>query len=127
MFDPRVAQNPYISADVEERLNRPGGNLTGAVSMNGELIPKLLELMHEMVPATAGIGLLVNPTNPVWITEPSQILLRNLQAAARSLGLQLHVLQASTEREIESAFTNLAQLRPGGLLISSDAFFNAHD
>jgi putative ABC transport system substrate-binding protein len=104
-------------------LNRPGGNLTGAVSMNGELIPKLLELMHEMVPATAGIGLLINPTNPVWVTGPSQIALSILQAQARSFGVQLHVLHAGSERDFDAVFETLAERQAGGLVIAADPLF----
>jgi ABC-type uncharacterized transport system substrate-binding protein len=118
----QVGADP-VALGLVASLNRPGGNLTGAVSMNGELIPKLLELMHEMVPTTAGIGLLINSTNPVWVTEPSQILLRNMQAQARSFGAQLHVLHAGTERDFDAVFATLAQLRAGGLVIAADPLF----
>jgi ABC-type uncharacterized transport system substrate-binding protein len=76
-------------------LSRPGANLTGITSLNVEIGPKRLELLHKMVPTATDIALLVNPTNPNTDT-----LSRNLQAAARTLGLQLHVLNASTERDI---------------------------
>jgi len=111
-FDP-------VAGGVVVSLNRPGGNITGVTSLNTELVPKRLELLRELLPTATIIALLLNPTGP---TAESQS--KDLQAAARSLGLRLHVLHASTEREIESAFANLAQLRPGGLLISADAFFN---
>ena len=78
-------------------LARPGGNLTGVTSLNVEVGPKKLELLHEMVPSATSMALLVNPTNPS-IAEPFS---RALQAAARAVGLQLHVLHASSEREIE--------------------------
>jgi putative ABC transport system substrate-binding protein len=113
-FDP-------VAVGVVASLNRPGGNITGVTSLNAELVPKRLELLHELVPMATIIAVLLNPAGPIV-----EAISRDLQAAARSLGLQLHVLQASTEREIESAFANLAQLRPGGLLISADAFFNTH-
>jgi len=86
-----------------------------------ELGPKKLELLHEMVPTGTTITLLVNPTNPV-----SETLSRDLLAAARILGLQIHVLHASTEREFDQVFATLVQLRAGGLVIGNDPFFNAH-
>ena len=101
-------------------LSRPGGNLTGVTQLSVEVGPKRLELAHELVPAATMIGLLVNPANPV-IAEP---ITRNLQVASRTLGLTLHVLHASTEREIEMAFATLLQLRAGALVIGSDPFFN---
>ena len=100
-------------------LNRPGGNLTGVTSLNGEVGPKLLQVLHEMVPSATNMALLVNPTNPS-IAEPSS---RAVQAAARALGLQLHVLHASSEREIEAAFATLVKLRVGGLVIMPDQLF----
>ena len=99
-------------------LSRPGGNLTGVTQLNVEVGPKRLELAHELVPAATIIGLLVNPKNPT--AEP---ITRNLQEASRTLGLKLHVLHASTEREIEKAFATLLQLRAGALVISPDPFF----
>jgi putative ABC transport system substrate-binding protein len=105
-------------------LNRPGGNVTGMVSLAGELIPKLLELAHEMVPTAATIGLLINSTNLVWSTDPSQTLLRDLQAEARTFGLQLPVLYAGTERDFDTVFATLIQLRAGGLVIAADPLFS---
>jgi putative ABC transport system substrate-binding protein len=101
-------------------LNRPGGNLTGVVNLNLELGPKRLELLHELIPAANPIAFLVNPTNPNAETNT-----RDLQAAARSLGLQLDVLHASTEREINMVFATLGQRRAGALAIGTDAFFNS--
>src|SRR5262245_56484555 len=101
--------------------DRPGGNLTGVSSLNVQVTPKRLELLHQVVPTAAEIAVLVNPTSP---TTDSQ--LRNLQAAARALGLQLHVLHASTERELDAVFANLLQLRAGGLVVASDGFFATH-
>jgi putative ABC transport system substrate-binding protein len=101
-------------------LSRPGGNLTGVTQLNVEVGPKRLELAHELVPAATIIGLLVNPANPT-LAEP---ITRNLQEASRTLGLKLHVLHASTEREIEKAFATLLQLRAGALVIGSDPFLN---
>jgi len=100
-------------------LNRPGGNLTGVTSLAAELGPKRVELLHELVPTATIIAALVNPANP-----NSEAASRDLQAAARSLGLQLHVLNASSERDFDAAFATLVQLRAGGLVILSEAFFN---
>jgi putative tryptophan/tyrosine transport system substrate-binding protein len=102
-------------------LNRPGGNLTGVSSLNVEVTPKRLEILHELIPGVAVVAVLINPTSP---TADSQ--LRNLQAAARALGLQLHVLQASTERDFDTVFATLLQLRAGGLVVASDTFFATH-
>jgi putative tryptophan/tyrosine transport system substrate-binding protein len=99
-------------------LNRPGGNLTGVTTLNEELVPKRLELLREMAPMASSIALLVNPTNP-----SAETLSRDVQAPARTLGLQLHILEASTERNLESAFASLTQLRVGGLVIGPDPFF----
>ena len=88
-------------------------------SLNVEVGPKLLELLHEVVPSATSMALLVNPTNPS-IAEPFS---RALQAAAHTLGLQLHVLHASSECEIEAAFATLVKLRVGGLVIMPDQFF----
>jgi putative ABC transport system substrate-binding protein len=102
-------------------LNRPGGNLTGVSSLNVEVTPKRLEILHELVPTAAVLAVLVNPTSP---TADSQ--LRNLQAAANTLGLQLHVLHASTERDFDTVFATLLRLRAGGLVVASDTFFATH-
>jgi putative tryptophan/tyrosine transport system substrate-binding protein len=102
-------------------LARPGGNLTGVTSLNVEIGPKRLELLHEVVPSATNMALLVNPTNPS-LAEPFS---RALQAAARVLGLQLHVLHASSEREIEAAFETLVKMRTGGLVIMPDQLFLA--
>ena len=110
-----------IAMGLVDSLNRPEGNLTGVSSLNVEVTPKRLEILHEMVPAAAVVAVLVNPTSP---TADSQ--LRNLQAAARALGLQLHVLYASTERDFDTVFVTLFQLRAGGLVVASDGFFATH-
>jgi putative ABC transport system substrate-binding protein len=99
-------------------LNRPGSNATGVVSMNVELGPKRLELLHEVVPRATTMAVLINPTNP-----NGETLLRELQEPARSLGLQLHALRANTEHDFETIFTTLRQLRAGGLVIAADIFF----
>jgi putative ABC transport system substrate-binding protein len=99
-------------------LSRPGGNVTGVTQLNVEVGPKLLELLHEVVPTATIMALLVNPANPNAGT-----LERNLQAAARTLGLQLHVLNARTEGDFDAVFATLRQLRAGGLVIGPDVFF----
>jgi putative ABC transport system substrate-binding protein len=98
-------------------LSRPGGNTTGATFLNVEVGPKLLELLHEVVPTATAMAALVNPTNP-----NADTLSRSLQAAARTLGLELHVLHASTDRDIDMAFARLVQLRIGGLVMGADVF-----
>ena len=102
-------------------LNRPEGNVTGVSSLNVEVTPKRLEILHELIPTAAVVAALVNPTSP---TAGSQ--LRDLQPAARVLGLQLHVLNASTERDFATVFATLLQLRAGGLVVASDTFFGTH-
>jgi ABC-type uncharacterized transport system substrate-binding protein len=100
-------------------LSRPDSNLTGATTLTLEVGPKWLQLLHEMVPTATSLALLINPTSPNLAETQS----RDLQAAARSQGLQLHVLRASTEQDFETAFSSVVQLRTGGLVISSDSFF----
>jgi len=100
-------------------LNKPGGNLTGIVNLNVELGPKRLELLHELVPTATIAAFLVNPTNPNAAT-----LSIELPAAARTLGLQSHVVQASTDRDFDTVFAALLQLQARILVIGSDPFFN---
>jgi putative ABC transport system substrate-binding protein len=102
-------------------LSRPTGNLTGVTGLGNELEPKRLELLHELIPTATIFGLLVNAANPV-LAEPTT---KNVQAAARTLGVQVHVLSASTNREIDTAFATLAELHAGGLVIGADSFFNS--
>ena len=101
-------------------LNHPGGNLTGVTDLAQELGPKRLELLHELVPTATVVAVLVNPSYP-----GAEILLRDLQVAARTLALQIHVLHASTEHELDTAFADLVQLRAGALVIGPDSFFNS--
>jgi putative ABC transport system substrate-binding protein len=110
-----------VDLGIVASLNRPGGNLTGLTTLATELGPKRLELLHELVPTANVVALLVNPTNPT-VAEPAT---RELQVAARTLGLQLHVLHASAERDFETAFTTLTQLQAGALVIVNDTFFNS--
>ena len=99
-------------------MSRPSGNVTGATTMGVELASKLLELAHELVPTASVIAALINPANSS--AEPQ---LSGLQAAARTLGVQLHVVHASSERDFGTVFANLAELRPGALVIANDGFF----
>jgi putative ABC transport system substrate-binding protein len=99
-------------------MNRPGGNLTGVTTLADEMLPKRLELLHELLPGAGTIGALVNPTNDNAVTVSN-----SLAAAARTLGLELVILHASAERDLDAAFATLAQRHAGGLLISTDPFF----
>jgi putative tryptophan/tyrosine transport system substrate-binding protein len=102
-------------------LSRPGGNLTGATTLQIEVTPKRLEILHELVPTANVFALLVNPANPY-----TEILSRNVQAAARILGLQLHILHASTEHDFDKAFVSLNHLRSAGLVIGgAEVFFDS--
>jgi putative tryptophan/tyrosine transport system substrate-binding protein len=102
-------------------LSRPGGNLTGVSTLNVELGPKRLEVLREVVPTSTIIALLVNPTNPTL----ADTLARDLEAAARTLGLQLHILHARAESDFDTVFAKLVQLPAGGLVIGPDALFNS--
>src|SRR5712672_1716110 len=99
-------------------LARPGGNLTGVGFLNVELMPKRLELVSELVTRARVVALLVNPNNP--LTEP---MIRDVQEAARAKGLQLSVLEAGSEAEIDAAFATLVQLHAGALVVGADPFF----
>ena len=101
-------------------LNRPSGNLTGVTNLNAEIGPKRLELLRELLPTAQGMALLVNPTSPTI----ADTLSRELQAAAPILGLQVHRLQASNERQIDDAFASLVRLRASALVIAPDVYFN---
>ena len=104
-------------------LNRPGGNVTGAASLAVEVIAaKGLELLHELIPSARVIGLLVNPTDPA-ATEPLE---REVLSVARTLGLEVHVLNAGTERDLDSIFAKLVEMRASALLIGAGAFFASH-
>jgi putative tryptophan/tyrosine transport system substrate-binding protein len=103
-------------------LNRPGGNITGVTQLADQVASKRLALLHELIPTAKVIGFLVNPTAPV-LAEPQT---REALSAARSLGLELHVLNASSESDFEAAFQELKRLRAHGLVIAGDAFFTSH-
>src|SRR5450432_1216362 len=103
-------------------LNRPGGNITGVTSLNVEVAPKRLELMHELLPSVTVMALLVSPVVPRY----SETTIRLSQAAADAAGLQLHVLRASSEDDFDAVFESLIKLRAGALVIAPDNLFTAH-
>ncbi len=115
-----TASDP-VQIGLVSNLSRPGGNVTGVSQLNASLGPKRLELAHELMPSATLIALLVNPRDPGRV----EILLKDVEAAATHLGLQLHVLRAGTEAEIETALAEFSQLKAGALVIGADAFFNA--
>jgi putative ABC transport system substrate-binding protein len=115
-----MASNP-VRLGLVASLNRPGGNVTGVTQTNVEIAPKRLQLLHELVPTARVIALLVNPANP-GLAETAT---KEMQAAARTIGLELHVLNASTEREFGAVFADLLQLRAGALVIGPDPFFTS--
>jgi putative ABC transport system substrate-binding protein len=102
-------------------LNRPGGNVTGVTSLNLEMAPKRLELLHELLPSVTSVGLLVNPAVPAVAD-----VLRISQAAAQALGLQLHIVHASSDRDFDAIFERLIEHRVGALAIGPDSLFTAH-
>jgi ABC-type uncharacterized transport system substrate-binding protein len=114
-----VASDP-VKMGLVPSLNRPGGNVTGITALNVEMGPKRLELLHQVLPTATIIALLVNPTS-----SATETITRDAQAAARALGLQLHVLHASSDRDFDTVFTNAAQVRAGALVISPDVFFTS--
>jgi putative tryptophan/tyrosine transport system substrate-binding protein len=109
-----------VGAGLVASLARPRGNLTGFSIMATELMPKGLELISELVPQAGVIALLVNPNNP-----GTEAIIRYVQEAARAKGLQLAVVKAGTESEIDVAFLTLLQLHAGGLVVGVDPFFNS--
>jgi putative ABC transport system substrate-binding protein len=113
-----VAVDP-IKVGFVESLNRPGGNLTGVTNLNLEIGPKRLEVLHALLPTATDFAVLVDPTGPA-LAEP---FVREVQAAAHSLGLRLHVLNASTERDFDSVFARVLQLKAAALIIGPSTFF----
>jgi putative ABC transport system substrate-binding protein len=110
-----------VKLGLVDNLSRPSGNITGATQLNVEIGPKRLELMHELLPTATIMALLVNPTNPV-----AKSLSREMEVAGRGLGLQLHVLEASTDAELEIAFATLKKLGISGLVVvGGDGFFTS--
>jgi putative tryptophan/tyrosine transport system substrate-binding protein len=116
----RIAIDP-VEAGIVVSMNRPGGNLTGVTTMGADLGSKQLELLHEVAPTASVVALLVNPTNPAI----SRIQSKDVPVAARKLGIEVQVLNASEEREFESVFAKMKEMRAGGLVIGADTFLNA--
>jgi ABC-type uncharacterized transport system substrate-binding protein len=115
-----VPEDP-VKLGLVASLARPGGNLTGINFFLGELTAKRLELLRELVPGAARVAVLVNPAN----ATNTETTLRDVEPAARAMGLQIQVLNASTSREIDAAFATIARERPDALFVGNDAFFNA--
>src|SRR5262245_21502215 len=113
-----VGEDP-VKLGLVASLARPGGNLTGINFFNSELVAKRLELLRELVPAATRVAVLVNPAN----AANTETTLRDVEAAARVIGLQIQVLGASTNREISAAFTTLVRQRSDVLFVGNDAFF----
>jgi putative tryptophan/tyrosine transport system substrate-binding protein len=113
-----IAGDP-VQLGLVASLNRPGGNLTGITLWNAELVPKRLELLHELIPTATNIALLVNPTSPI-VAESEATYAR---AAARTLGLQLQILNASTKSGIDTVLASLAQGGITALLVGADTVF----
>jgi putative ABC transport system substrate-binding protein len=109
-----------VAAGLVASLARPGGNLTGFSIFGRELNPKRLDLVSEVVPQAGVIALLVNPNGP-----SAELTMRDLQEAASAKGLQLIILKATTESEIDAAFVSLVELQAGSLVVGSDPFFNS--
>ena len=103
-------------------LDRPGGNVTGVTQLTGEVAPKRLEFLHELIPGATSFALLVNPTDPAF-TQPA---LREMESTAHKLGLELHVLRASDEREFDEVFGNVSKLGAAGLVINPGVLFVNH-
>jgi putative ABC transport system substrate-binding protein len=114
-----VGSNP-VELGFVASLARPGGNLTGVSILVGELMPKRLELLSELVPRAGVIALLVNPNNAI-----SERIMGDVQEAAHAKGVQLHIMKAGTESEIDAAFATLDQLHIGALLVGTDGFFSS--
>jgi putative ABC transport system substrate-binding protein len=113
----QIATDP-VEAGLVASLNRPGGNVTGVTTLGADLTAKRLELLRELVPDATVVAALVNPASPA-----AETIVTGVQAAARTLGLKLHVLHASTELDFDTGFATLVKLRIGALLITPDAVF----
>jgi putative tryptophan/tyrosine transport system substrate-binding protein len=108
-----------IGTGLVASLNRPGGNATGVTSLNAEVGPKRLELLHELVPAAKTFALMVNPTNPRNVEASKQ----SIEAAAAARGLRIHALPASIEADFNTVFSTVVQLRAGGLVIANETYY----
>jgi putative ABC transport system substrate-binding protein len=116
-----TAANP-VKVGLVASLNRPGGNITGVTQASEEVAPKRLELLRELLPRASDFALLVNPKDSA-ISEPQA---RAVLSAAQALGVQVNVLNASSEHDFDAVFARLIELRAAGLVIGGDAFFTSH-
>jgi putative tryptophan/tyrosine transport system substrate-binding protein len=115
-----IAAEDPVRRGLVASLARPGGNLTGVNFLSAELVPKRLQLLRELVPAAAKVAVLVNPTG-----STPEVTVKDAEAAARAIGLQIRVLEASTSREIDVAFATLVRERVDVLFVGTDSFFSA--
>ena len=111
-----------VQAGLVKSLSHPGGNATGINFFTNELMPKRLQLLHELVPNATVVAFIKNPSDP---TRTGESRARNVKETALTFGLQLRLLSAASEQEIDAAFATFVQLRPGALLVDSDLLFNA--
>jgi ABC-type uncharacterized transport system substrate-binding protein len=118
---PRVSRFDPVEGGLVASWNRPGGNVTGLSILDVELGPKRLEPLHELVPNAISVGALINPTDRARVTAMSE----NMQAAAGKIGLQLQVLYASTDSDIDTVFAYLGPQQTTALVIGGDPFFNS--
>jgi putative ABC transport system substrate-binding protein len=109
-----------VELGLVDSYNRPGGNLTGTANVGNILLPKILQVLHELVPAADAIAFLVNPTNPITASD-----IKNLQAAAGATGQQIVAVKAASVSEIDAAFMSLGQRSAGALLVQLDPLFNS--
>jgi putative tryptophan/tyrosine transport system substrate-binding protein len=116
-----TASDP-VQIGLVTNLNHPGGNVTGVTQLNASLGPKRLELAHELLPAATDVALLANPNDPARFEK----FVAEVREAATRLGVQLHILRAGTEAEIETALSGFSGLKAGALVVAADAFFNAN-
>ena len=111
-----------IEAGLVKSLSRPEGNVTGVTSLNADVTPKGLELLHELIPQAKSFSVLVNPSNALV----ADIVMKGVEASSRTLGLDLQVLNANTETDFDALFAKLVQPRTSGLLITANPVFNTH-
>jgi putative ABC transport system substrate-binding protein len=116
-----IASDP-VELGLVSGLNKPGANVTGVTTLNLEIGPKRLELLHSVIPSAGLIGLLINPTNPRLAEQNT----KSIQSAGRSFGLEIHVLHASTEDDLGAVFEELKKIKAAGLMIAADPFFSSH-
>jgi putative tryptophan/tyrosine transport system substrate-binding protein len=111
-----------IAVGLVTSMNRPDGNVTGITSLNAEVEPKRLELLHSLAPAVSTFALLVNPTNP----KNAETTAGKLSAAAEAVGVKFHIVKAASEDALEAVFAQIAALGAGGLVVGNDIFFTSH-